>query len=64
MEKILHIIAEETHGKSYHTSRIELDSENLISQIEYDISTEIVLKHRGESCPPKKHLSLKNEAIS
>lgn len=48
MEKILQIIAEETHGKSYRTSRIELDAENLLAQIEYDISTEVVLKHRGK----------------
>ena len=62
MEKILQIIAEETHGKSYHTSRFELDSENLLSQIEYDDSDEIVLKHRGETRPPKEFLSLADES--
>lgn len=62
MEKILQIIAEETHGKSYRTSRIELDTENFLAQIEYEDSAEIVLKHRGESHPPKKYLSLESEA--
>ena len=62
MEKILQIIAEETRGKSYRTSRVELDAENLFAQIEYDISTEVVLKHRGESHPPKKYLSLEDES--
>ena len=62
MEKILKIFAEETHGTSYHTSRVELDAENLISQIEYDISSEIVLKHSGENFPPKKYLSLADDA--
>lgn len=62
MEKILQIIADETHGKSYHTSRFELDSENALSQIEYDSSAEIVLKRRGETRPPKEFLSLADEA--
>lgn len=62
MEKILQIIAEETHGKSYQTSRFELDSENLLSQIEYDSSDEIVLKRRGETRPLKEFLSLADDA--
>ena len=61
MEKILKIIAEETHGKSYRTSRIELDAEKLSSRLEYEIPSETVLKHRGETYPPKKFLSLAGE---
>lgn len=62
MEKILQVIAEETHGKSYHTSRIELEAEKPSLQIEYDVDGEVVLKHRGETSPPKKYLSLSSEA--
>lgn len=62
MEKISQIIAEETHGESYRTSKIELDAENLSAQIEYDVASEIVLKHRGETFPPKKFLSLENDS--
>lgn len=62
MEKISQLIAEETHGESYRTSKVELDVENLSSQIDYDNSSEIVLKHKGETCPPKKYLSLKDES--
>ena len=61
-EKISQLIAEETHGESYRTSKFELDAENLSSQIDYDNSTEIVLKHKGETCPPKKYLSLETES--
>lgn len=60
--EILKFIAAETHGESYQTSKLELDAENTAAQIEYDASTEIVLKHKGETCPPKNFLSLKEEA--
>lgn len=62
MEKILQIIAEETHGTSYRTSRIELDAENTLAQIDYDTSSETILKQRGETHPPKKYLPLECES--
>lgn len=62
MDKILQIIAEETHGKSYHTSRVELEVEKPSLNLEYDTDNEVVLKHRGETDPPKKYLSLSSEA--
>ena len=62
MEKILQIIAEETQGTSYRTSKFELDAENSLAQIEYDASAEIVMKHRGETHPPKEYKSLEAQA--
>ena len=62
MKKILQVIADETNGISYRTSKIELDAENSFAQIEYDIADEIVMKHRGETHPPKKYLSLEAQA--
>lgn len=62
MEKILQIIAEETHGTSYRTSRIELDAENTLAQIDYDTSSETILRQRGETHPPKKYLPLECES--
>ena len=61
MKNLLEFIAEETFGKSYRTSKVELQADDS-SGIEYDISSEIVLKHRGESNPPKKYLSLEETA--
>ena len=62
MEDILKFIAETTGGESYHTSKIELEVENSSAQIDYDTPEEIVLKHAGETRPPKNYLSLKNDA--
>ena len=62
MKKILQVIADETHGKSYRTSKVELDAENSLAQIEYDVASEFVMKHRGETHPPKKYLSLEAQA--
>lgn len=62
MEKILQIIAKETYGQSYHTSRVELAVENETSQIEYDFASEIVLKNRAETFPPVKYVSLESAA--
>ena len=39
MEKILQFIAGKTYGKSYRTSKLELEIENPAAQIEYDAPT-------------------------
>ena len=62
MENILKFLAAETFGKSYRTSKIELNAEDSAAQIEYDAPEEILLKHCGETCPPRKFLSLKKLA--
>jgi hypothetical protein len=62
VESLLKFIAETTHGESYRTTKIELDAENSSAQIEYDAPEESVLKHSGETHPPKKYLSLKESA--
>ena len=62
MENILKFLAAETFGKSYRTSKIELNAENSSAQIEYDAPEEILLKHSGETRPPIKFLLLKKLA--
>lgn len=59
--EILKFIAAETYGESYRTSKVELDAESSIAQIEYDTSTEIVLKQKGETRPPKIYESLERQ---
>lgn len=62
MGNILLFMAAETDGKSYRTSKFELYAENPAAQIEYDAPTEIVLKHAGETHPPKFFLRLDKKA--
>ena len=62
MEKILQFIAGKTYGKSYRTSKLELEIENPAAQIEYDAPVEIVVKHKGETRPPKGYVSVEEQA--
>ncbi|MBR2520079.1 MAG: hypothetical protein IKE46_09895 [Selenomonadaceae bacterium] len=59
---MLKFIADKTYGESYRTSKFELDPEISSAQIEYDAPTEIVMKHRGETRPPKNYALLKGTA--
>lgn len=61
-KKILNIFAEATYGESYRTSKIELDAETSSAQIEYDAPEEILLRHAGETHPPKPYQSLVAQA--
>ncbi len=60
MKNLLEFIAEETSGKSYRTSKIELQADDS-SGIEYDLPTEIVLKKNGETRPAKNAISLESQ---
>ena len=62
MKNILQFIAKETFGKSYRTSKIELDKEISSAQIEYDTPEEILLKHSGETKPTRNFVPLKELA--
>ena len=62
MEKILQFMAAETDGKSYRTSKFELEPENSSALIEYDALEENLLKHAGETHPPKKYALLADRA--
>ena len=62
MRNILQFIAAKTYGESYRTSKVELEVESFAAQIDYDTPAEVILKHRGETCPPKNFLSLETEA--
>lgn len=62
MNRILNFIAAETDGTGYRTSKFELDAENAAAQIEYDAPAEIVLKHSGETRPPKNYALLADDA--
>ena len=62
MKTILELLSALTAGKSYRTSKFELDPENSSALIEYDASEEILLKHAGETNPPKKYALLAAQA--
>ncbi|MBQ3725644.1 MAG: hypothetical protein II902_01095 [Selenomonadaceae bacterium] len=64
MEKILQFIAEETDGKSYRASKVELDAEiDSTTRIEYeDAAEEIILRGNGETRPTKNPVPLEGQA--
>lgn len=62
MKTILELLSELTDGKSYRTSKFELYPENSSAFIEYDASEEILLKHSGETHPPKNYAVLATQA--
>ena len=62
MNGILNFIATETDGTGYRTSKFELDAENTAAQIDYDAPAEIVIKHSGETRPPKTYALLADQA--
>ena len=59
---ILELIAETTYGKGWRTAKFELDAENSSAQIEYDAPEEFLLRHSGETRPPKPYAVLADEA--
>ena len=62
MDGLLNFLAEQTDGHSYRTSKFELDAEISAAQIEYDAPAEIVMRHSGETHPPKNYAPLKELA--
>ena len=64
MKKILQFIAEETDGKSYRASKVELDAErDSTTRIEYeDAAEEIILRGNSETRPTKNPVPLEDRA--